>query len=172
VEELVPIPFQILARIRDLTDECHHEAAECAKARLYRPACVMLGAALEGRLLHTVILVKISQGDWQSLREDDPLRWGLHELVKFAIVEGWIEAEYRGQRLLLDEGDLGNAVDWLKWLRNLIHPGRFVRSIGEGTEGEFTFVGYEVAYVVLEEVFERLTEVVDDSVRAMFDRAE
>ena len=44
--EMLPVPFQILERITELTNECHHEAEVCGNAGLYRPACVMVGAAL------------------------------------------------------------------------------------------------------------------------------
>jgi hypothetical protein len=162
----LPVPFHVLERIRELTWELHHEAEECAKAGLYRPACVMLGAALEGRLLHTAIMAKVSRGEWESLQKDDPLKWQLRQLVDFATAEGWIPNEFRAQGLDFDEGDLGTAVTWLKGLRNLIHPGRFIRAFEENEK--FPAAVFEAAYETLNVVFERLTEVVDDLVRAMF----
>src|SRR5437868_3950568 len=111
---------QVLAEMHT----CYEEAQRCKEHGLYRPACVMLGAALEAVLLATIMLGEPSLkavGNWPGKK--DPLRLDLGEMVDVAFKAGWIPAEYRGRQLDLDEGDLGNAVDWMRWLRNLLHPG-------------------------------------------------
>ena len=141
---------------------CHREAAQCADEGLYRPACVMLGAALEGVLLATVIAkepVLRETGRWPRQRKP-PLDWTLSGLVDIAFDAGWIPSSFRGQQLTLEDGDLGNAVEWLAWLRNLVHPGAFVRELAP--EVEISDAAFANGFGVIEEVFNRLAEVLND----------
>jgi hypothetical protein len=150
-------------RVVAVTNECTREAERCVETGLYRPACVLMGAGLEGALLSTAMLAEPSlkeDGLWPSRRgvDRDALELHLGELVDLAIAAKWIPADYRGLKLKLDDGDLGNAVDWLKWLRNLVHPGAFVREMGGDELGR---VAFENASGVLGKVYEELTAVLD-----------
>ncbi len=61
----------------------------------------------------------------------------------------------------LDDGDLGDAVFWLKQARNLVHPGALVRTLPAGFEvGEVAFGN---AYLVLEAVFDATVEASEEA---------
>jgi len=152
---------ETLQRVMDVTNKCRLEAERCVDHNLYRPGCVLIGAALEGVLLSTVMLAEpqLKRDNLWPKTSKDVLDWPLGELVGVAVRAGWIEANYRGEYLDLDEGDLGNAVDWVKWLRNLVHPGAFVRELDEGMDlGEQASAN---AYRVLGTVYDELTGVLD-----------
>ncbi len=149
-----------LRRVRDVTAECHDEARRCADAKLFRPACIMAGAALEGVLLHTAMVASLLGRDqaWPKKRPD-LLSWTLGDLLDVAFAAGWMPDEFRGQHPPLEDGDLGNAASWLKWLRNLLHPGAFVRELDDGMAlGEPAFAN---AYGVLDAVYDRMADVLN-----------
>ena len=116
----------------------------------------------EGVLLATVIAkepVLRETGRWPRQRKP-PLDWTLSGLVDIAFDAGWIPSSFRGQQLTLEDGDLGNAVEWLAWLRNLVHPGAFVRELAP--EVEISDAAFANGFGVIEEVFNRLAEVLND----------
>jgi hypothetical protein len=148
-------------RVIDVSNKCKAEAEQCAEHGLYRAACVLAGAALEGAFLSTVMVSerKLKGEDLWPSTSKDVLDWSLAELREVAFRAGWIKAEFRGQRPPLDESDLGNAIDWLKWLRSLQHPGAFVRELDEGMElGE---AAWSNAYGVLDQAYDALSVVLD-----------
>ena len=103
------------------------EAEACAKAEAYCSACVMLGAAAEGRLLLTCLQNPLEcQAAAVSLpravgpKNPDPLNWTLDHLIKVADAAGWIKN-------LADDELVFVVSRWLNQLRtnrNLLHAGR------------------------------------------------
>jgi len=101
------------------------------------------------------------RGRWRGWPSKNPdlLSWHLGDLLDVAFTAGWMPDEFRGQYPTLEEGDLGNAASWLQWLRNLLHPGAFVRQLDEGIVlGEPAFAN---AYGILDAVYDRMGEVLD-----------
>ena len=119
------------------------EAEVCYNAGAYLASCVMLAATIEGYLvILTSALPKEAQealGQLQKtnqinkqLRLSSLLNWDLGELLKVAKQANWLPSEIAGHPPLLDPGDVSNPLspDRIRELRNLIHPGRLVKTRG------------------------------------------
>lgn len=138
----------------------HDEAVRCADAQAFHAACVMIGCALEAALLATAAACE------SDLREQDrwpagkgPLeRWNLSDLTELARHAGWLPALGDGEPRDLDESEVGDAVEFVRWLRDLAaHPGRHVREAPEAHVGE---AAYRNAYGVVEAVFDETYKVI------------
>lgn len=127
----------------------HDEALVCAKAGAFRAASVMVGSAV---VLATVATFESELREADNWRKGDPLRWDLGDLLAIAVKAGWLPMLASREPLSLEEGDLGDAVYWVKWLRNLVHPGAFVRELPP--ELEFGEPAFRNAYLVLEGLFD------------------
>lgn len=136
-------------RLIEVAGERHDEAERCAEAGAWIAACAMLGAALEAVLLVTASNCEFdlrARGLWPA---GDPLGWGLGRLVRLAVDAGWFPTAQSGQSLGL--AALGDAVDWVRFLRNLVHPGALVRDLPPNIAvGE---TAYRNAFEVLEAAF-------------------
>ena len=148
----MPVDEDTLMRLVSFVNRQHHEAVRCAKAGAYLAAVVFIASAVEGVLLVTALLLRrdlYRRGLWP---EGDPFRWDLDKLLKLSRDAGWLTANAPGEVVLLNEGELGDAVYWLKQARNLVHPGAYIRD----TPPEFEphRVGVENAYKILEAVFD------------------
>jgi hypothetical protein len=127
----------------------------------------MIGSALEGMLLTTAVALEgelRNDGHWPE-GKSEPLEWGLAALLRLASEAGWLpqSAPKLSAKLLNPAAaELGDAARWVKWLRNLVHPGAYVREIPSGYElGEITF---QKAYVVLDSAFEETANVLDRAI--------
>jgi hypothetical protein len=78
--------------------------------------------------------------------------------------EGWIAEDLAGPRM----GPADEPAKWLKWVRNLIHPGRFVRETPSGAQFEAGTA--EDAYHALNRVWEQATAALDEMLAAAFER--
>jgi len=105
----------------------------------------MAGAALEANLLATALKCEPSlreQGLWPK---GNPLWWDLGILVPLAMDAGWLSVfDLHG-----GEGDEAAEVVWR--LRNLVHPGAFVRE--EPPDGALGKTLYEDLYLALKSAF-------------------
>lgn len=105
------------------------ETRACAKARAYYAGCIMLGATLEGSLLAMCDMFQDeAEAAISSLpKEKQPrghlLRWDLNELIVIARRAGWLPAREKER----SARKIGDWVEMLRDLRNLVHPGRHVR---------------------------------------------
>jgi hypothetical protein len=122
-----------------LAVDYHDEAVQCADANAFYAARVMIGCALDASLLATAAVCE------SDLREQDrwpdskgPLeRWNLRDLTERARQVGWLPALGGGEPRDLDESEVGDAVEFVRWLRNLAaHPGRHIRETAEVHLGE------------------------------------
>jgi hypothetical protein len=139
-------------RLIKLTEETHEEAISCAEAGAYLAACVMIGSAVEGALLTTVATLSEELRKSGQLPDGDPLRWSLGVLIKIATQAGVLPTSTLGV-------EVGDAVDVVKWLRNLVHPGAFVRETpADFKVDEETF---QVAFDILDEVYEATLAAVE-----------
>jgi hypothetical protein len=150
------VEHDLWLHLLDVVGDRHDEAQVCADAGAYVPAMIMIGSAVEGALLATALRLEDDlrqRGLWPA---GDPLRWDLDQLLKLGIAADWFTAVAPGEHVLLDEGELGDAIFWLKHGRNLIHPGAFIRTIPR--EVEIGKVAFENAYAVLDAVFAATVE--------------
>jgi len=143
-----------LKRVVDLAGSYHDEAARCAGAMAYYAACLMIGCALEVALLATAVLCEKDLrelGRWPRIKPP-PERWTLSQLTALARQAGWPPALGSGQPRDLSEAEVGDAVEFVRWLRDLAaHPGRHIR---EGRAIYLGEVAYRNAYRVLTAVFD------------------
>lgn len=85
-------------------------------------------------------------------------------LLQLARDAGWFgesSPETPGKFVPLAEVELGDAAKWLQWLRNLVHPGLFVRDMPEKLEVNET--AFQNAYEVLDAAFAVAFDVDDVS---------
>jgi hypothetical protein len=118
------------------------EAEVCYNAGAYLASCVMLAATIEGYLvILTSALPKEAQRALQQLQKTHQidkrlklkslLDWDLGQLLKIANQANWLPSEIAAHPLL-DPDDVSNPLspDRIRELRNLIHPGRLVKTRG------------------------------------------
>jgi len=147
-------------RVVDLAGDYHDEAVRCADAKAFYAACIMIGCALEAALLATAAICENDlrgQGRWPENK--GPLEtWDLNDLTELARQAGWLRALGDGAPRALDESEVGDAVEFVRWLRNLAaHPGRHIRDAAKAHLGE---VAYRNAYGVVETVFDETYKVI------------
>jgi hypothetical protein len=141
----------------------HDEAVRCAGAGAHYAACIMVGAAVEAALLATAAIYRDDLSDspiWPKRKDGKAALEDLTlaELTCLARDAGWLPALGRGEQRHLSDSEVGDAVDFLRGLRNLaVHPGRHVRNDAEVQLGE---VAYRNAYGVLQAVFDETYKVI------------
>jgi hypothetical protein len=143
------------ARLLAHAHELRREAKRCADSDAYFAACVMLGAALEANLLATVLVCEArlrAAGVWPK-GKGNPMRWGLGQLMELATDADWLGV------FDVDGWEGENAGDALHYLRNGVHPGRFVRQIEPGVfSGPFGYFN--------EQTYRELVELLKMTFRA------
>lgn len=147
-------------RVVDLAGQYHDEATRCAEANAFHAACLMIGCALEAVLLATAVPCEQDlrkQGRWPNT--DRPLeRWTLADLTALARRSGWLPALGSGEPRDLNESEVGDAIEFVRWLRDVAaHPGRHIREAPKIDLGE---AAYRNAYGVLTAVFDQTYEVI------------
>jgi hypothetical protein len=122
------------------------QSQKCGKAEAYFAACVCLGSALEASLL---TMAKCFAEDleksqiYQKKKKPRLERWFLNDLLKLAIDLKWIPSSVPPEELgkairasgispddALAKGDLGYFADWVRRIRNSVHPGNYWREWG------------------------------------------
>jgi hypothetical protein len=117
------------AKLVDLINRFDREAQRCAKARAYYAACVLQGAVLEGLLTAVCdgyvneVSAYLSALPERQRPKGQPVNWTLDQLIKVAVSLNWLPIR-RGQKGPRKIGDWLNLV---KELRNLVHPGKHLR---------------------------------------------
>jgi len=127
--------FEILL---ELLDRYKQEAEKSAGAGAYLAGCVMLGAALEGSLLvmsecyRDEIERSISAPRDKRGKVKSPYSWHLWQLLDVAGELNWLPARLSPNEDIefeeaLNKGDIGDFVELVREIRNLVHPGKYVR---------------------------------------------
>jgi hypothetical protein len=115
--------------LQELLVRYERETRACARARAYYAGCIMLGATLEGSLL---AMCHMFQDETRAAisalpKEKQPngrlLRWDLNHLIPIARGAAWLPAREKGR----GPHKIGDWVEMLRDLRNLVHLGRHVR---------------------------------------------
>jgi hypothetical protein len=116
-----------IASVIDLIEVYETEAHKCANSEAYYAANVMIGSAMEARILLECLRQRSRiRSSIQELpkrrrpRNDNPLNWTLENLIEVANQAGWLPN--------IEEDEVIHVVyGWahrLRALRNLLHPGR------------------------------------------------
>ena len=128
--QLEEIEFNELLR---LSRVYYREANRCREAKAYLAGCTMSGAALEALLLAMVNLypsdVEAAGHLPNSKGKTKPLLdWSLGELVEAAARAGWLPTGLQpGAAWSTISARVGDYARVVQQLRNLVHPGRYVR---------------------------------------------
>lgn len=119
-----------LAAVSASIPKYEDEAAKSASAGAFYAATVMLGSAVEARLLERFLSCPAETSAAYSgmaraggPRNADPLRWNLEHMLAVAEQAGWLGS-------IQDDEVRANVRPWLlsvRDTRNLLHPGRHVR---------------------------------------------
>jgi hypothetical protein len=159
------------------------QSHRCGKAGAYFAACVCLGSLLEALLLGIGKCFPEEVEESQTYREEkEPHldRWGLTDLLKLAIELKWIPssvpAEALGKAILasglspddaLAKGDLGYFADWVRQIRNAVHPGNYWKNWkGKPFSKEY----YEFCDIIVELVSGHLFQKAGSAVVEELDR--
>lgn len=129
-----------------------NEAARAGSVGAYLAGALMWGAAAEGRLLLKCVLqpdvaasARLTMAGERRPKSADPFTWTLEHLILVAAEAGWVSSLDDDDLVIVVEG----LVHQLRALRNLVHPGRYVRERPHLTTDESTFIDARTAYHAL-----------------------
>ena len=163
----------------EIISDYRNQAERCKKARAYLAGCVFLGSALEAALLATAksypSQVRKTEKYLSKKRKRDKNldRWGMFDLLELARELMWIPSKLTMGKVARASGisaskafaigDLGYFADVVREVRDLVHPGRYLRSM---KNVKVTKRYYEFCYEVTEIVFDHLYAKLEASIRA------
>jgi hypothetical protein len=151
------------------------EAEKCRGANAYLAGCVMLGAALEASLLAMAkcYTEEVEQTKTFSSKKEPNLdKWNLIDHLKVARELNWIPSKLWLDKIAresgidpdeaLKNGDLGYFADVVREIRDMLHPGRYLR-LWSGVKVTKKFL--ETSYEVVDLIRESLLKKLEDSIR-------
>ena len=144
-----------------------NEANRCGNQRAYLAGCVCLGSAVETGLLWMALLypkeVMRSQTYQRKKKRHSILEWTLFDLLRLGRELDWIPTKLQLDETLrtsglnpedaLRRGDLAFFADFLREIRDLVHPGRYIR---KWKGARITKNYYEFCWTIAELVFDWL----------------
>jgi hypothetical protein len=116
-------------RLNELIGQFDVESERCAKAKAYYAACVLQAAAFEGLLLAMcdglldeveIYVQKLPSHERPKGRME---KWSLAQFIKIACGLKWLPS----RRHIKGRRKIGDHVELVKELRNVIHPGKHIR---------------------------------------------
>lgn len=162
--------------IMPLAIQFKKEAKKCFSAKAYLSGCVLMGAAMEAILLSTVncfpaeIFVStkyVPKVKGKTKRLD---KWKLNELLAVAKGLNWLPSGLSPE----DEWNNANAkigdyVDVVQKIRNLIHPIRYLDDFGRK---RFTKKYLKACFVIVDAANDYLSSLVKNSLSILLDEKE
>ncbi len=146
------------------------EAAKCAGAGACLAGCVLLASALEAALMAMTQCCWGDVADYISrshAREfSRPLRdWGLSQFLLVAKDLGWLPANQDpNARLDPSRTKVGDLVDVVRMVRNLVHPAIYLREYpGEKVTGKELAVSFQILDIACSCLSERLEKSLESS---------
>jgi len=110
------------------------EAKKCYEAKAYFAGCVMLGSVLEATLL---IIVALYPEEVNTLKKfpkrggkpTSPINWSLSYLLDVARELNWLpgKLERTNNYDSPEKGEIGDDARIIHEIRNLVHPGKYLR---------------------------------------------
>jgi hypothetical protein len=150
-------PLETLLKIHNFYID---EAQKCYGAKAYFAGCVMLASALETTLLVMVDRYKeeintLSKFPMRRGEPTAPINWTLSELLDIAAELNWLPRKLKrtDDYNTPEEGEIGDDARIIQEIRNLVHPGKYLRAypLLDITEQHFFH-----SFVILEEIIKRL----------------
>jgi hypothetical protein len=148
--------------LMDYLSLLNKELKKCKKAKAYYAGCFVLGGILESMLLATIYCFpeEVNQAPSRLSKKDSgisesPLHWTLTDMLRISFEAEWFP--FKGT----DDPEQGELGDWLlnfvRELRNLIHPGKKVRDYGNVKISKKHFkVAREFIELATEELLEKI----------------
>jgi len=128
----IRISNQRFNNLIELMTKLEKEIDRCKSAKAYLAGCVMVGAALEASLLSMVAIYRNEVKPVlpkKKLKESEMLKWGLHDLLQISFEAGWLPYAKTSNP---NKGEIGDwLLNYVKGLRNLVHPGRCIKEFRE-----------------------------------------
>jgi len=146
------------------------EAKKCFGARVYLSGCVLIGAAMEAILLSTAncfpeIIVSTKHAPKKNGKIKRLDKWTLMDLLAVAKELNWLPSGLSPE----DEWNSANAkigdyVDVVRQIRNLIHPVRYLNNLGRK---RFTKKYLEACFEIVDTAIDYLSSLIKDSLSIM-----
>lgn len=150
----------------------HDQAVRSEKSRAYLAGCVFLGAAIEAGLLATSKCYpsqvrKTGKYRSKNKKHRNLDKWGFFDLLELGRELKWIPSRIpmgkiaRASRITpksaLANGDLGYFANVVREIRNLVHPGVYLRNMRNVkiTKSYYQFC-FEVEDVVFDYLYKKL----------------
>lgn len=155
------------------------EAKTSAGAGAYLAGCVMLGSALEAGLLAMVECFRDEVKQTNSAPRDKhgklkpSSRWKLSELLDVARELDWLPAKLSANANItleeaLSKGEIGDFVEVVREIRNLVHPTKYVREYPDTTIKKEHFKDcYNIVRITFDHLFEHLTSTLEKEVKSI-----
>lgn len=157
-------PVKRLARTLDLFHRYRDEARRCKDAGAHLAGCVLLASAMEAALLAMVQCFPADVSRIAGRRRSRELsrpssEWSLSQLQLVARKLNWLpSASNARDRLDPDKAQIGDYVEVVRAIRNLIHPSIYLRECPDKTIGESHL---DLSFEVLEKSCARLSEALE-----------
>lgn len=110
------------------------EAKKCYDAKAYFAGCVMLGSVLEATLLTIVALYPEEINTLKKFpkrrgKATAPINWSLSDLLDMARELNWLpgKLERTNKYDRPEQGEIGDDARIIHEIRNLVHPGKYLR---------------------------------------------
>lgn len=150
-----------------------NEANKCKDANANFAGCVMLGSALESAILLMIALYpeELEQAykipKWNKIKKP-PIEWSLSLLLDVARDSSWLPSRLKRSDVFdsPDKGLIGDYVRVIHEIRNLVHPGRYLRNY---PELDITREHFDFCYEIISSVFDSLNNKITDSIKRFSD---
>ncbi|MGI6662280.1 MAG: hypothetical protein ACOX4B_02200 [Bacillota bacterium] len=145
------------------------EAERCRESGAYLASCVLLASALEAALLAMAECFAREVAEFKRKSRAKELsrprrEWGLSQLLFIARNLGWLPSSHREiENLDPHDAKVGDYIEVVRVIRNLIHPGIYLR---EYPGQAITEKHLDISYKVLEIACECLSGRLENALRA------
>jgi len=150
------------------------EAERCRKSGAYLASCVLLASALEAALL---AMAECFAGEVAHLRRRSQAKelrrprkeWGLSQLLVVAKSLEWLPSSHKDvDDLDPHDAKVGDYVEVVRVIRNLIHPGIYLREYpGEAITEKHLEISYKVLEIACECLSQRLERALESRRNSM-----
>ncbi len=160
---------ETLAEVLKVFELYKDEAAKCAEADACLAGCVLLASALEASLLAMTRCFPVEVARFAASSKARELGrpasdWGLSQLLTVARGLRWLpESEETQARMDPERAQVGDLVDVIRMVRNLIHPAIYLKDYeGERLDSR----ALEVSFRILDASCSSLTARLEDALAA------
>lgn len=142
-------------RLTELVQIYEQESEICSNVGVYFSAAILLATALEATLiilcLENRLIVRDTLGRMgltgRKVKSKNPVDWRLDRLIEVCDNAKLLH-NLEIQELVFSSKDIGHA---LRQSRNLVHPGRYIKSNASLSFGAEQFKDIKVAYILISE---------------------